>query len=71
MKGGRAAIEQDWQARGFSCGVTGNLGEGARLKLGHFGLAVQDYTHSTDELLMVLEGELELEMHGRTFRPKR
>jgi len=25
MKGGRAAIEQDWQARGFSCGVHGAM----------------------------------------------
>jgi mannose-6-phosphate isomerase-like protein (cupin superfamily) len=26
---------------------------------------------ATDELLMVVEGDLELEMQGRTFRPKK
>ncbi len=30
----------------------------------------EDYVHQTDELVMVLEGELELEMQGRVFRPK-
>jgi quercetin dioxygenase-like cupin family protein len=52
-------IEHDWHSRGFSCGVwvdpPGQVWEG--------------YVHSTNELLMVLEGELELEMQGRTFRP--
>ena len=60
MKGDKAEIEQDWQARGFSCG----------LWIDPPGQVWKDYTHSSDELLMVLEGELELEMQGRTIRPR-
>lgn len=57
----QAQIERKWRARGFSCG----------LWVDPPGQVWEDYVHSTDELLMVLEGELELEMQGRTFRPKR
>ncbi len=56
-----AEVEIVWHSRGFSCG----------LWVDPPGQVWKDYTHSTDELLMVLEGELELEMQGRTFRPKR
>jgi mannose-6-phosphate isomerase-like protein (cupin superfamily) len=56
----RAHVERGWQARGFSCDVW----------VDPPGQVWEDYVHSTDELLMVLEGELELEMQGRTFRPK-
>jgi len=60
-KGDRRSIEQNWQARGFSCGV---------FEVDPPGQVWEDYVHSTDELLMVMEGDLELEMQGRTFRPK-
>ena len=53
--------EHDWRSRGFSCG----------LWVDPPGQIWEDYVHSMDELLMVLEGELELEMQGRSFRPKR
>jgi mannose-6-phosphate isomerase-like protein (cupin superfamily) len=46
-------------------------GEAAGSPLIRPGQVWKDYTHSTDELLMVLEGELELEMQGRTIRPRR
>ena len=59
-KESRSKIEQDWQSRGFSCG----------LWVDPPGQVWEDYVHATDELLMVLEGELELEMQGRVFRPK-
>lgn len=55
----RGRIEQEWRHRGFSCG----------LWVDPPGQVWEDYVHSTDELLMVLEGELELEMQARTFRP--
>jgi len=55
----RAQVERDWQARGFSCG----------LWVDPPGQAWEDYVHDTDELLMVLDGQLELEMQGRVFRP--
>ena len=53
-------VEQQWQARGFSCG----------LWVDPPGQVWEDYVHSTDELLMVLEGELELDIDGRRVRPK-
>ena len=53
-------IQLDWQTRGFSCG----------LWVDPPGQVWENYVHATDELLMVLEGELELEMQGRVFRPK-
>lgn len=56
----RAHVETAWRVRGFSCG----------LWVDPPGQVWEDYVHSTDELLMVLEGELELEMRGTTFRPK-
>jgi len=54
-----AQVEQDWHSQGFSCG----------LWVDPPGQVWEDYVHSMDELLMVLEGELELEMQGRIFRP--
>ena len=56
----RAHVETAWRIRGFSCG----------LWVDPPGQVWEDYVHSTDELLMVLEGELELEMRGLAFRPK-
>ncbi|WP_028990049.1 cupin domain-containing protein [Thermithiobacillus tepidarius DSM 3134] len=54
------AIQQDWARRGFSCG----------LWIDPPGQVWRDYTHPADELLMVMEGELELEIDGRTLRPR-
>lgn len=54
------SIAQDWRSRGFSCG----------LWVDPPGQVWEDYMHTTEELLMVLEGESELEMQGRVFRPK-
>ena len=56
----RSRIEAGWHSRGFSCG----------LWVDSPGQRWEDYVHATDELLMVLEGELDLEMQGRAFRPK-
>ena len=56
----RAQVKRGWHDRGFSCGVW----------VDPPGQVWEEYVHATDELLMVLEGELELEMQGRTFRPK-
>lgn len=55
----RAQIAKDWQARGFSCD----------LWVDPPGQVWEDYVHSTDELLMLMEGALELEMQGKTFSP--
>lgn len=55
----RVQVRQDWRSRGFSCG----------LWVDPPGQVWEDYVHATDELVMILEGELELEIQGRTFRP--
>jgi quercetin dioxygenase-like cupin family protein len=55
----RADVEQDWAARGFSCGLWTDPP----------GRVWEDYVHDVDELLMLLEGNLELELQGRTWRP--
>jgi quercetin dioxygenase-like cupin family protein len=56
----RSQIDQNWRSRGFSCDVW----------VDPPGQVWEDYVHSVDELLMVLEGELELELQGRTWRPE-
>jgi mannose-6-phosphate isomerase-like protein (cupin superfamily) len=48
-----------WKARGFSCG----------LWVDPPGQVWEDYVHSVDELLMLMEGALELEMQGKILRP--
>lgn len=60
MKTDRARVQRDWNARGFSCG----------LWVDPPGQTWEDYVHEMDELLLVQEGELELEMQGRTFRAR-
>ena len=55
----RAQIAKDWQTRGFSCD----------LWVDPPGQVWADYVHPTDELLMLMEGALELEMQGKTLRP--
>jgi mannose-6-phosphate isomerase-like protein (cupin superfamily) len=56
----RAHIENLWHARGFSCD----------LWVDPPGQEWVDYVHSVDEVVLLLEGELEMEMQGKRFRPK-
>jgi mannose-6-phosphate isomerase-like protein (cupin superfamily) len=53
-------VEQDWRARGFGCD----------LWVDPPGRVWKDYVHAVDELLMVVEGELEVEIDGRINRAK-
>ena len=48
-------VENEWTKRGFSFGVWTDPP----------GQAWEDYVHDTDELFMVLEGKVELEIHGK------
>jgi quercetin dioxygenase-like cupin family protein len=50
----RKRIEDDWRVRGFSCGLWEDPP----------GQEWLDFVHDTDELVLVLEGDLELEMTG-------
>jgi quercetin dioxygenase-like cupin family protein len=54
----RAAVADDWGARGFSCG----------LFVDPPGREWRDYVHSMNELLTVTDGELELTVAGESFR---
>ena len=53
-------IEKDWKARGFSFGIWTDPP----------GQIWEDYEHATDELFMVVEGDVELEMNGKKTRLK-
>lgn len=53
-------IEADWAARGFSCEVW----------VDPPGQCWEDFTHATDELVIVLEGEMEFEIEGQTQHPQ-
>jgi len=50
-------IENNWRARGFSFGIWTDPA----------GQLWKDYVHETDELFMVLEGDVELTMQGKTM----
>ena len=54
-----ASVRSNWQSRGFSCDIwTDSPGQ-------RWG----DYTHSVDEVVMILEGDVEFEINGEVFRP--
>ncbi|MGB2680486.1 MAG: cupin domain-containing protein, partial [Candidatus Competibacter sp.] len=52
-------VRAHWNDRGFSCG----------LWVDPPGQVWSDFVHETDELLMPVEGEIELTVMGRTWRP--
>lgn len=53
-------VKSDWVRRGYSCDVWTDPP----------GQVWRDYVHRLDELLMVMEGELELEIAGRPHRAR-
>ena len=55
----RSNVAKDWHARGFSCGMW----------IDHAGREWSCHPHETDELLMMMSGELELEMEGQSIHP--
>ncbi len=56
----RMKIASDWTSRGFSCDVWTDAP----------GQRWEDFTHATDELVTVLEGEMEFEIAGKVHHPK-
>ena len=54
------AIRRDWADRGFSCERWEDPP----------GQEWNDFVHSTDELVVVIEGTLEFEVSGKTHRPQ-
>jgi len=53
-------IARDWRSRGFSCDIWTDPP----------GQVWADFVHASDELLMLIDGEIELRFGGETFRPR-
>ena len=53
-------ISKDWSARGFSCA----------LWVDPPGQRWEDFVHDTDELVVVLAGEMEFEINGEISHPE-
>ena len=53
-------VSKDWKARGFSCD----------LWIDPPGQCWEDFVHSADEVVLVVEGELEFEISGITSHPE-
>ncbi len=53
-------VKTDWERRGFSFGIW----------IDPPGQVWEDYVHDADELLMLVEGQIELSFLGKTFCPK-
>lgn len=54
-------VARDWKSRGFGCETWVDAP----------GQRWEDFVHDTDELVVVLEGEMEFEIEGVTHRPPR
>ncbi|MEE3371867.1 MAG: cupin domain-containing protein [Planctomycetota bacterium] len=55
----REQIATNWGARGFSC----------ELWTDRPGQRWEDFAHPTDELVLVLDGEMEFEIEGQLYHP--
>ena len=55
-----AQIKQDWLSRGYSFGVFRDPP----------GQVWADFVHKTDELVVLAEGEIEVEIEGKAQRPQ-
>jgi quercetin dioxygenase-like cupin family protein len=56
----RKEVAAAWEKRGFSCD----------LWVDPPGQRWEDFTHATDELVLVLEGKMEFEITGKVCHPK-
>ncbi len=56
-----ATTNQTWNERGFSCDIWTDAP----------GQIWSDFVHASDELVMLLEGEIEISFSGKTLRPER
>lgn len=56
----REQIAAEWEARGFSCDLWTDPP----------GQRWEDFTHATDEVVIVLEGDMEFEFEGEVHHPE-
>ncbi len=54
------AVKNNWHGRGFSCDIW----------IDPPGKVWANFVHGTDELLMLIDGEIELEMDDKILRPE-
>ena len=54
------AVRKIWYSRGFSCDIW----------IDPPGKVWANFVHGTDELLMLIDGEIELEMDGEILQPE-
>ena len=54
------AVRKNWYSRGFSCDIW----------IDPPGKVWANFVHGTDELLMLIDGEIELEMDGEILHPE-
>ena len=55
-----ATVEKQWSRRGFSCGIWTDPP----------GKVWAEETHDVDQLVMLIDGEIEIAVPGRVHRPK-
>jgi quercetin dioxygenase-like cupin family protein len=55
----RETVARDWRARGFGCDIWTDPP----------GQVWADFVHASDELLMLIDGEIELRFGGQRLRP--
>ena len=55
----RQEVARDWRARGFSCDLWSDPP----------GQVWADFVHASDELVMLVEGQIELRIGGRVLHP--
>ena len=55
----RETVQADWSARGFSCDLWTDPP----------GQRWEDFTHATDEVVVVVEGQMEFEIAGEVHHP--
>jgi len=53
------SVRSNWHSRGFGCDIWTDPP----------GQTWEGYTHSVDEVVMVLEGDVEFEVSGQVLRP--
>jgi quercetin dioxygenase-like cupin family protein len=58
--GDKEKIAADWAARGFSCDLWTDPP----------GQRWEDFTHATDEVVIVVEGEMDFEVKGEVHHPQ-
>ena len=53
------SVRSNWRSRGFSCDIWTDPP----------GQTWEDYTHTADEVVMTMDGDVEFEIDGKVLRP--